>query len=350
MASNSFGDIFRFTSWGESHGEAIGCVVDGVPSGIDLSEDYIQQFLDKRKPGEYKFSSARKEADKVRLLSGVFNGKTTGAPISAIIWNQDHQSGDYEKIKDIYRPGHGDYVYDKKYQNRDYRGGGRASARETAARVIAGAIAQKIIPDNIKFSSIITQIGNIPVVEKDFAYARSNPLRCPDKNIFGLWEKLLEDSVNSGDSLGAIVEVRVANVGIGIGEPIYKKLNAKIAEAVLSVNSVKGIDFGLGFDGVTVNGSKYHDQMSNNTYTSNREGGIIAGISNGQDIIFRYVTKPPSSIKKLRKTIDKNGQDVDVTVEGRHDPITAIRAIVVVEAMIACVLADLYLHSRALEL
>lgn len=352
MASNSFGEIFRFTTWGESHGKAIGCVIDGVPPGLDLQEQDIQQFLDKRKPGNSAFTSPRKEQDKAEILSGVFQGKTIGSPISIIIYNHDQRSQDYDNLKNIYRPGHGDYVYQQKFGFRDYRGGGRASARETACRVIAGAVARKILSNEIKFNSAIVQIGNIKSKKLDMNYAQENNLYCPDKKIYKEYQNYLESIINAGDSIGAIVRVEIDNVPLGLGEPIYKKLNAKLADAIISVNSVKGVDFGLGFTGIKILGSDYQDQLiiknGKEHFSSNNEGGITAGISNGQKIILHYVTKPPSSIKKTMQTINDQGQQITHSVGGRHDPLTVIRAIPVVEAMCACVLADMFLFKKAI--
>ncbi|MEQ9116063.1 MAG: chorismate synthase [Rickettsiales bacterium] len=331
MASNSFGDFFRFTTWGESHGKAIGCVIDGVPAGLDVSEKYIQGFLDKRRPGGSLFVSPRNEPDKIEILSGVYEGKTTGAPISTIIWNQDHRPLDYNNHSKNFRKGHGDYVYEVKYGIRDPRGGGRASARETASRVIAGAIARKIISNKVKICSSIIQIGKVKAESFDYEFAKTNHLYCPDKNILSEWEKIIIECSQKRDSLGGVGQVVIKNLEAGFGEPIYRKLSARLGEAILSINSIKGVEFGLGFKGIDLLGSEYH-QID--------EGGIDAGISNGKDIVIRFVTKPPSSIKGNLHS--KEG--VVKSKQGRHDPTTIIRAIPVVEAMCYCVLADLKLQ------
>lgn len=337
---NTFGRYFTFTTWGESHGEAIGVVVDGVPSNIELDENYIQNFLDERKPGKIGFTSKRLEEDKVKILSGIFNGKTTGAPISCIIYNKDHKSSDYSNIMNVYRPSHGDYVYDKKYNNRDYRGGGRSSARETATRVIAGAIARKILLSfvpNIKIESQIIEIGGKEVKN------------LKDKEII----EYLESIENKNDSVGGMGKTVIKNIPVGIGEPIYQKLNARLAEAIFSINGIKSFEIGEGKNVSKKKGSENNDQIivENNKikYLSNHDGGITAGISNGQDIIFMYSFKPTPSIGIQQKTINTSIENVNLEIQGRHDVCIAIRGIYVVNAMTWCTLLDLYLLNRGIN-
>ena len=343
MASNSFGDFFKFTTWGESHGSAIGCVIDGVPSGLEISKEYIQRFLDKRKPGGSIFVSSRVEDDKVEILSGIYNGYTTGAPISAVIWNKDQKPEDYKNHEGNYRSGHGDYVYEKKYGIRDHRGGGRASARETACRVIAGAIARKIIGEKIIFESSVVQIGVLEAEQEDINFLKTNDFYCPDPGILEKWKSLVLDFSKRGDSLGGKAKIVIKGIKSGLGEPIYKKLSSKLGEAILSINSVKGVEFGAGFDSVGIYGSKYHDKgVGDHLDFDNNSGGIDAGISNGQDIVIKFVTKPPSSI--ANNLYDQKNNLV-TTTKGRHDPTTIIRAIPVAEAMCSCVIADLLLQN-----
>ena len=350
MSSNSLGKIFTFTTWGESHGTAIGGVVDGVPSKISLKEKDIQSFLDKRKPGQSKYTTQRKEKDEVEILSGVFEGFTTGHPISLIIKNEDQKSKDYSDIKDTFRPGHADYTYWAKYGIHDYRGGGRSSARETAMRVAAGAIARKVIEkklkNNVEIIGALIQVGNkrINYDNWDQDFIHQNNLFCPDKNIISTWEKMILESRKNGSSLGAIIEVRCNGIPVGLGEPIYDKLDANLAKAMMSINAVKGVEIGSGFNSVNFTGKDNVDEMrvenGEPKFLSNNAGGIIGGISSGQDIIVRFCVKPTSSILSSRKTIDKNMNEVEISTKGRHDPCVGIRAVPVGEAMMATTIAD----------
>ena len=347
---NKFGRIFSFTTFGESHGEAIGCIVDGCPSLIDLAEPDIQFYLDKRRPGQSKFTTQRNEKDEVKILSGVFEGKTTGTPIAMIIENEDQKSHDYSDVKDKFRPSHADYTYFKKYGIRDYRGGGRSSARETAMRVAAGAIARKIIKQHqIEIFGYITQIGELSIAREniDFNEINNNELFCPDaKNVENLKEYLL-DIRKKGDSVGAVIEIVARNVPVGLGEPIYDKLDARLASAMMSINAVKGVEIGSGFASARQQGSELADEMFNDNgkinFSSNHSGGVIGGISSGQDIIVRFAVKPTSSILIPRKTIDIYGNNCEIITKGRHDPCVGIRAVPVGEAMMANVLADFVL-------
>ena len=349
MASNSIGKLFKFTTWGESHGKAIGCVLDGVPPLISLTEKDIQFYLNKRRPGKSKYTSQRKEEDKVEILSGTFEGKTTGHPISLIIHNHDQRSKDYSEIKDIFRPGHADYTYWSKYGIRDYRGGGRSSARETAMRVAAGAVARKIIELKLKKFEIkgsLIQIGNSKINYNnwDSNFIDKNEFFCPDKDIIPTWEKIINDARKSGSSLGAIIEIVAKGIPPGLGEPIYEKLDSDLAKAMMSINAVKGVEIGNGFNSVNESGISNVDEMriKNNTpvFTSNNNGGILGGISTGQDIIVRFCVKPTSSIISAKKTINTDFKETNVTTKGRHDPCVGIRAVPVGEAMMATTLAD----------
>jgi chorismate synthase len=348
MASNSFGNLFRFTTWGESHGPAIGVAIDGCPPLIQLTEEGIQPWLDKRKPGQSKFTTQRQEGDKVKILSGVFEGVTTGAPISLLIENTDARSKDYEDIKDKFRPGHADYTYWVKYGIRDYRGGGRSSARETACRVAAGAVARKILGDKITVRGAVVQIGAYKIDRSkwDWNEIGNNPLNCPDASAAAKWAEYLEGVRKSGSSIGAIVEVTASGVPAGLGEPIYDKLDSDIARALMTINAVKGVEIGSGFASAELSGEQNADEMrmgegdSPPQFLSNNAGGILGGISSGQDITARFVVKP-------RQTINEAGQNTDIATKGRHDPCIGIRAVPVGEAMIACVLADHLLRQRS---
>jgi chorismate synthase len=351
---NKFGNIFNFTTFGESHGEAIGCVVDGCPSLLDLNELDIQKYLDKRRPGQSKFTTQRQESDEVKILSGVFEGKTTGTPIALLIQNQDQKSQDYGDIKDKFRPSHADYTYFKKYGIRDYRGGGRSSARETAMRVGAGAIARKITEkNNIEIFGYISQIGEkkIDYNSIDFNEINNNELFCPDKKAVGEFSDYLLDIRKKGDSVGAIVEIVARNVPIGLGEPIYDKLDARLASAMMSINAVKGVEIGFGMASAELRGSQVADEMFNENgkikFSSNNSGGVIGGISSGQDLVVRFAVKPTSSILIPRKTFDVAGNNSEIITKGRHDPCVGIRAVPVGEAMLACVLADFVLMLKA---
>ena len=350
MSSNSIGKNFSFTTWGESHGKAIGCVIDGVPSNIKLKESDIQPFLDKRKPGQSKYTTQRKEEDKVEILSGVFEGLTTGHPISLIINNSDQRSKDYSDIKDKFRPGHADYTYWKKYGIRDYRGGGRSSARETAMRVAAGAIARKVISQKIgnesKITGALVQIGNSKINYKNWNDQQilENEFFCPDENIISEWKNLIDSARKDGSSLGAIIEVRASGIPAGLGEPIYDKLDSDIAKALMTINAVKGVEIGNGFDCVNENGKTNVDEMiiknGKPFFLSNNNGGVLGGISSGQEIIARFVVKPTSSIISERRTIDINLKETSISTKGRHDPCVGIRAVPVGEAMLATTIAD----------
>ena len=357
MSFNTFGKMFRFTTWGESHGPAIGCVVDGCPPNIALSQKDIQIDMDRRRPGKSKFTSQRKESDKVEILSGVFQGKTTGTPISMIIYNTDARSRDYETIKDKFRPGHADYTYFKKYGIRDYRGGGRQSARETASRVAAGAIAKKVLQNKIgkKFKVIgaVTQLGLLGCNVKNWKdkEIQKNPFFCPDKSVIKLWEKYLLGVRKSGSSCGAIIEIRASGIPIGLGAPIYSKLDADIAAALMSINAVKGVNIGSGMYSALLSGLENSDEIrqkgKKTLFKSNNAGGILGGISSGQDIIASFAVKPTSSILLSRKTINKKGKNTEISVKGRHDPCVGIRAVPIGEAMMNCVLLDHYLMNKA---
>lgn len=392
MSFNTFGHLFRFTTFGESHGEAIGCVVDGIPSLIPLSEADIQPWLDKRKPAQSKFTTQRKESDTVKILSGVFEGKTTGAPIALIIHNEDQKSKDYEEIKDKFRPGHADYTYIAKYGIRDYRGGGRSSARETAMRVAAGAIARKILStlslwergsvsqgegicnhggsgphpnplpwgEGIVIRGYMVQMGEKKIDRANFDLKEigNNPFWCPDAKAAAEWEGYLDGLRKSGSSTGAVIEVVAENVPAGLGAPIYKKLDADLAAAMMSINAVKGVEIGDGFAAAALRGEENADCMRMKSpspllgeeieFLSNHAGGILGGISSGQPVVVRFAVKPTSSILTAVETVDIHGNNTTIQTKGRHDPCVGIRAVPVGEAMMACVLADHLLMHRAL--
>ncbi len=354
MTFNTFGHLFRFTSWGESHGEAIGCVVDGVPSLIDLCEDDIQIWLDKRKPAQSRYTTQRQESDKVKILSGVFEGKTTGTPISLIINNEDQKSKDYSEIKDKFRPSHADYTYLQKYGIRDYRGGGRSSARETAMRVAAGAIARKILGSSVVIRGSMVQMGDDKIDNNlyDIAEIDNNPFWCADAKAAARWAEKLDAIRKNGSSVGAVIEVVAEGIPVGFGAPIYKKLDADIAAAMMSINAVKGVEIGDGFASAMLSGESNADCMRSSAdgkvlFTSNHAGGILGGISTGQPIVTRFAVKPTSSILKEVDTIDIHGNNATIQTKGRHDPCVGIRAVPVGEAMLACVLADHYLMYKS---
>ena len=352
MASNSFGNLFRFTTWGESHGEAIGCVIDGCPSLIPLSEADIQPFLDKRKPGQSKFTTQRREPDRVKILSGVFEGKTTGTPISLVIYNEDQKSKDYGDIKDKYRPSHADFTYDAKYGIRDYRGGGRSSARETAMRVAAGAVARKMLAAHgIRITGYMVQLGDDKAEKRDLKQIGKNPFWVPDAKAAERWAKKLDKVRKEGSSLGAVIEVVAVGVPVGLGDPIYNKLDAKLAEAMMSINAVKGVEIGDGFASAALRGEQNADQMrvkgKKVTFESNHAGGVLGGISTGQPVVVRFAVKPTSSILTPVNTVTKSGKNTDIITKGRHDPCVGIRAVPIGEAMMACVLADAWLSWKA---
>lgn len=356
MSWNSFGRVFRFTTWGESHGAAIGCVVDGVPPQIPLCETDIQHYLDKRRPAQSKYTTQRKESDTVKILSGVFEGQTTGTSLSLLIENEDQRSRDYGEIKDKFRPGHADYAYFKKYGIRDYRGGGRSSARETAMRVAAGAIAQKILAaEGVIVRGALTQIGTKTINPDnwDWDHVPTNPFWCPDPDMTPQWEQYVDGIRKDGSSIGAVIEVQAEGVPAGWGAPIYGKLDSDLAMALMSINAVKGVEIGNGFAAAALRGEENADTMEmvdgEPVFHHNHSGGVLGGISSGQPIVARFAVKPTSSILKHVATIDKEGNNTDIRTKGRHDPCVGIRAVPVGEAMMACVLADHYLLAKALN-
>ncbi|MFC5359793.1 chorismate synthase [Azospirillum himalayense] len=354
MAGNSFGTLFRFTTWGESHGPAIGVVVDGCPSLLSLTEADIQPWLDKRRPGQSRYTTQRQEPDQVRILSGVFEGQTTGTPVSLMIENTDQRSKDYSEIAAKFRPGHADYTYWKKYGIRDYRGGGRSSARETACRVAAGAVARKVLGDGVTVRGALVQIGPHKVDRSrwDWAEVDNNPFFCPDPQAAAEWADYLDGIRKSGSSIGAVVEVVASGLPAGLGDPLYDKLDGDLARAMMTINAVKGVEIGNGFEAATLTGEQNADEMragpdGEPEFLSNQSGGILGGISTGQDVVVRFAVKPTSSILTPRLTVDLQGKDTDILTKGRHDPCVGIRAVPVGEAMMACVLADHLLRHRA---
>ena len=352
MTGSSIGQIFRVTTWGESHGEAIGCVIEGTPPNLSLSESYIQKYLDRRKPGQSKFTTQRKEEDKVKILSGVFNNRTTGTPISLIIYNSDQKSKDYKEIKDKFRPGHADFTYQMKYGIRDYRGGGRASARETAMRVAAGAVAQKILGKKIKIKGALIQIGNKKINESNWSWneVNNNDFFCPDSKIIPIWERYLKKVRKEGSSIGAVIQINATGVQPGLGEPIFSKIDALIAQGMMSIPAVKGVEIGNGFRSAELRGEENADEIrsKNNKiiFESNNSGGTLGGITSGQDIIVKFAVKPTSSILNERKTVDLSNKNTSIITRGRHDPCVGIRAVPVGEAMLSIILADCYLLQK----
>ena len=353
MSSNTFGLLFRFTTFGESHGPALGCVVDGTPPGIAIGEADLQVFLDQRRPGQSRFTTQRREPDEVRILSGVFEGVTTGTPIGLLIDNVDQRSRDYGEIKDQFRPSHADYTYLKKYGVRDYRGGGRQSARETAVRVAAGAIARKILGDAVSIRGAVIQIGTqkIDRAKWDWAATGDNPFWCPDRQAAQGWEGYLDDVRKRGSSCGAVIEVVASGLPAGLGDPVYDKLDADLAKALMSINAVKGVEIGDGFATAAMSGEENADEMrmagGAPSFLSNHAGGILGGISTGQDVVCRLAVKPTSSVLSTVRSIDRFGNEVELRTKGRHDPCVGIRGTPVAEAMVACVLADHLLRHRA---
>jgi chorismate synthase len=353
MSHNSFGHLFRVTTWGESHGPSIGCVVDGCPPRLPLTEADIQPWLEKRRPGQSKFTTQRQELDEVRILSGVFEGLTTGTPISLVIENQDQRSRDYAAISAQFRPGHADLTYELKYGIRDYRGGGRSSARETAMRVAAGAVARKVLGSGVTIRGALVQIGphRIDRSRWDWDQVDENPFFCPDAVAAQTWETFLSEVRKSGSSAGAVIEVTAEGVPPGLGAPVYGKLDADIAAALMSINAVKGVEIGDGFATAALSGEENADEMRMRdgevTFGSNHAGGILGGISSGQPIVARFAVKPTSSILSPRQSVDRSGHDIEVVTKGRHDPCVGIRAVPVGEAMLACVLADHLMRHRA---
>jgi chorismate synthase len=356
MSDNSFGRLFRFTTWGESHGPAIGCVVDGAPPRMALSEADIQPWLDKRKPGQSRFTTQRRESDTVRILSGTFEGLTTGTPIALMIENEDQRSKDYSDIRDKFRPGHADYSYWAKYGIRDYRGGGRSSARETASRVAAGAIARKVLDHElgapVTIRGALLRVGphEIDRARWDWSQVDRNPFFSPDAAILPVWEKFLDETRKAGSSAGAVIEIVASGVPAGLGAPVYGKLDADLAAAMMGINAVKGVEIGAGFAAAQLSGEENADEMRMTggkvAFLSNRAGGVLGGISTGQDIVIRFAVKPTSSILQHRRTVDVHGHETEISTKGRHDPCVGIRAVPVGEAMMALVLADHLLRHR----
>ena len=350
MAGNSFGTLFRLTTFGESHGEALGGIIDGCPPNISIDFSAIQLEMQRRKPGQSAIVTQRKEPDEVQFLSGIFDGKTTGTPIGFIIPNTNQKSDDYSHIKDNFRPSHADYVYQQKYGIRDYRGGGRSSARETASRVVAGAIAKQMLPD-IKITAYVSAVGHLqinkPYQDLDFANIEQNPVRCPDPKLAAEMENYIKEIRKQGDTVGGIVCCVIQNVPIGLGEPVFDKLHAELGKAMLSINAVKGFEFGSGFDGAVLKGSQHNDlQNENGSTKTNHSGGIQGGISNGMDIYFRVAFKPVATIMQSQNTLNSSGELTESHGKGRHDPCVVPRAVPIVEAMAALVLADFYLLNK----
>lgn len=359
MAGNTFGKLFQVTTFGESHGGAVGCVVDGCPPGIEISVEDIQKDLDRRKPGQSKITTPRKEEDKIEILSGVFEGKTTGAPIMMMAKNKNARPEDYEKLKEIFRPSHADFTYEKKYGARNWQGSGRASARETLARVAAGAIAKKFLKEkfNIKFIAYVEQVGDIKIKDVGVGHDRpelieSNIVRCPDEKVATRMIQYINILKQEGDSVGGIIRGVIKNTPIGLGEPVFDKLSADLGKAMLSIPAVKGFEIGSGFEGVKMNGSQHNDPFMTNKdgkiiTKTNFSGGIQGGISNGEDIYFRVAFKPVSTIRKEQETVNRKGQKVKLEATGRHDPCVLPRAVPIVEAMAAITIMDHYLRNKA---
>lgn len=348
MSGNTFGKLFTVTSFGESHGPALGCVVDGCPPGLDLAESDMQTDLNRRKPGQSRFTTQRREDDSVKILSGVFEGKTTGTPIGLLIENTDQRSKDYSKIKDQFRPAHADYTYWEKYGIRDYRGGGRASARETAMRVAAGAIAKKYmrLSYGIEIRGYLSQLGPISIETVDFDEIEKNPFFCPDQSKVAEMEDYMAALGKEGNSIGAKISVLASNVPAGLGEPVFDRLDADIAKALMSINAVKGVEIGAGFDAVKQKGTEHRDEITPDGFLSNNAGGVLGGISSGQDIVANLALKPTSSIRLPGKSINIRGESDEVVTTGRHDPCVGIRATPIAEAMLALVLMDHLLRDR----
>jgi chorismate synthase len=349
MSGNTFGLVFTVTTFGESHGPALGCVVDGCPPGLELDEEDIQRDVERRRSGTSRYTSQRREPDRVRILSGVFEGRTTGTPIGLVVQNEDQRSYDYDKIKDRFRPGHADYTYQHKYGLRDYRGGGRSSARETVMRVAAGAIARKYLAERlgVQISGYLAQMGDIRIEPRDMAEVDRNPFFCPDVAAVGKLEALIDQLRREGDSIGARVTVVASGVPPGLGEPVFDRLDADLAHAMMCINAVKGVEVGDGFATVGQRGSEHRDELTPDGFLSNHAGGTLGGISSGQDIVVSIAIKPTSSIVIPGRTIDVDGQPAEISTTGRHDPCVGIRAVPIAEAMLALVLMDHYLRHRA---
>ncbi|AEX51166.1 chorismate synthase [Rahnella aquatilis] len=349
MAGNSIGQFFRVTTFGESHGVALGCIIDGVPPGISLTEADLQHDLDRRRPGTSRYTTQRREADEVKILSGVFEGVTTGTSIGLIIQNTDQRSQDYSAIKDVFRPGHADYTYEQKYGVRDYRGGGRSSARETAMRVAAGAVAKKYLLEKfgVKVRGYMSQMGDITCELKDWDLVETNPFFCPDAGKLEALDELMRALKKEGDSIGAKITVVADHVPVGLGEPVFDRLDADLAHALMSINAVKGVEIGDGFAVVAKRGSENRDEITPDGFQSNHAGGILGGISSGQPVIAHLALKPTSSITVPGRTINREGEQVEMITKGRHDPCVGIRAVPIAEAMMAIVLMDHLLRQRA---
>ena len=349
MSGNTIGKNFTVTTFGESHGVALGCVIDGCPPGIEISSEEIQKELDLRKPGSNKYTTQRKENDEVEVLSGIFEGITTGTPIGLLIRNKDQRSSDYDELKDVFRPSHADYSYIQKYGIRDHRGGGRSSARETSMRVAAGAIAKKFLKSklSIEIDGYVSQIGKFKIESFEKDEIKNNPFFCPDKNLVPELEKYIDELRKEGDSIGAKITVCASGMPLGLGEPVFDKLDADIAHALMSINAVKGVEIGSGFEVINLQGSENRDEMSPDGFKSNNSGGISGGISTGQDLVASIALKPTSSIMVEGDTVNKKGESVKVQSKGRHDPCVGIRAVPIAEAMIAIVLTDHFLRNRA---
>ena len=349
MSGNSFGKSFVVTTFGESHGVALGCIVDGCPPGMALTEADIQVDLDRRRPGRNKHTTQRNEPDQVRILSGVFEGKTTGTPIGLLIENTDQRSKDYGDIKDKFRPGHADYTYQQKYGIRDYRGGGRSSARETAMRVAAGAIARKYLSERagIEIQGYVAQLGPLELAATDLSIVDDNPFFCADPARLDDLEAFMNDLREQGDSIGAKISVLARGLPPGLGEPVFDKLEADLAHGLMSINAVKGVEIGAGFAAVSQRGSEHRDEMSAGGFSKNDAGGTLGGLSSGQDLLASIALKPTSSISKTGKTIDKRGKETEIVTKGRHDPCVGLRATPIAEAMVALVIMDHYLRNRA---
>jgi chorismate synthase len=355
MSGSSFGTIFKLSSFGESHGLAVGGVIEGVPPGIELDFEAIQNELDRRKPGQSAIVTQRKESDTVVFQSGIFEGKTTGTPIGFYIENENQKSNDYNHLQDAFRPSHADFTYEKKYGFRDYRGGGRSSARETAARVVAGAIAKQVLSRiGIRFSTFVDQVGSIRLESNQFYELNeieSNPVRCPDKNAAQEMENLIRDIRKEGDTIGGAVRCIIEGVPVGLGEPVFDKLNAELGKAMLSINAVKGFEIGSGFDAISKKGTELNDLFnSDGTTKTNHSGGIQGGISNGMPITFRVAFKPVATIMQTQESINREGEKVEVQGKGRHDPCVVPRAVPIVEAMAAMVILDFYLRNKSIHL
>ena len=355
MSINSFGHLFRVATWGESHGDAIGATVDGCPPGIKLSEADIQPWLDRRRPGQSKYTTQRKELDEVQILSGTFEGITTGTPIQLLIKNQDHRSKDYSEISNTFRPGHADLTYHLKYGLRDYRGGGRSSARETASRVAAGGVARKILASlvpELEITGYLVRIGKMEIDRKNFSAKaiEENDFWCPDSAIVPHWEKYIKNLRKSGNSVGAMIEIVAKGVPVGLGAPLYAKMDADLASGLMSINAVKGVEIGIGMRAAEIEGIENADEIfleeDKILFTSNNAGGVLGGITSGQDIITRFAVKPTSSILSEKKSISKEGSPTTVSTKGRHDPCVGIRAVPVGEAMVACIILDHFLLHR----